>query len=342
MIPYSYNMVDMGGVDLAEANGTVVPGVYERITEAMNLCGDVILYNWKFAGIEIAPSAYSIMQESDSILINGIIQVTELDMITVLGIDPPPPAVVPLLANHNGTYVPVPPADGFSPVEVAVSSTQVLTESEFNRLSKSQIQAMDNFGVIESQGFECGILYNGREYHGLFQGQASGGDTATLVSNTTGVRSIFIMAINGEASTYDLNITLTINGIEKETNLLQFNSFSRSGNDRRNLRVVCAQEDLQVGDIIKCSVSNANNFTSCAVAILRDFGTSIEKSISNYDSATAGSYELASMAIYGIANGYAANTKGVTLYSDYFEADAAVTTPNPGTNYKSSFIFWVE
>lgn len=123
MIPYSYNMVDMGGIDLAEANCTVVPGVYEKIVEAMNLCGDLILYNWKFAGINIAPSAYNVLQQVGSILINGLIQVTELDQITVIGLPPPLVPVSPLNADHNGIYEAVPPASGFNPVTVAVSAS---------------------------------------------------------------------------------------------------------------------------------------------------------------------------------------------------------------------------
>ena len=129
MIPYSYNMVDMGGIDLAEANGTVVPGVYERITEAMNLCGDVILYNWKFAGIGIVPSAYAILQQTSSILINGMIQVTELDEITVIAIEPPIGPVEPLEVTENGVYEAEPPASGFNPVTVAVPERQPAIES---------------------------------------------------------------------------------------------------------------------------------------------------------------------------------------------------------------------
>lgn len=120
MIPFSYNMVDMGGIDLAEANRTIVPGIYEKITEAMNACGDVILYNWKFAGIEIVPSPYSILQLEDLITINGLIQVTELDQITVIGLPPPIVPVEPLDVTSNGTYSAQPPASGFNPVRVAV------------------------------------------------------------------------------------------------------------------------------------------------------------------------------------------------------------------------------
>ena len=119
MIPYSYNMVDMGGIDLAEANGTVVDGLYNRIVEAVNSCGDVVLYNWKFAGIEIVPQYTSILLGA-IIVINGAIQVTEQDAVTVPGINP---ILTTLSVTENGIYIPEPPVDGFSSVEVDIDPT---------------------------------------------------------------------------------------------------------------------------------------------------------------------------------------------------------------------------
>ena len=135
MIPYSYNMVDMGGIDLVEVNGTVVPGIYEKIYDATNDCGDVVLYNWKFAGIDITPQ-YAQILVGDPIVINGVIQVTELDQITIVGVGPEPPepptpvVLVPLVATENGTYDPVDyEADGFSSVEVDVPSPVVTRDA---------------------------------------------------------------------------------------------------------------------------------------------------------------------------------------------------------------------
>lgn len=129
MIPYPYNMVDMGGIDLAEANGTVVEGLYAKIVEAVNDCGDVVLYNWKFAGIEIAPQYTSILL-GDPITINGAVQVTEQDLVTVPGINPDPPeppeplVLVPIEITENGEYDPADyDADGFSSVKVSVEGT---------------------------------------------------------------------------------------------------------------------------------------------------------------------------------------------------------------------------
>lgn len=119
MIPYSYNMVDMGGIDLAEANGSVVEGLYERLALARNACGDLILFNWKFAGIEIAPSPCSTLDEGTVIVINGSIQVTEQDEVTVPGINPDP-VLAPLVAQANGLYSPEEGVDGFSTVLVQV------------------------------------------------------------------------------------------------------------------------------------------------------------------------------------------------------------------------------
>lgn len=125
MIPYSYQMVDMGGIDLAEANGTVVEGLYNRLAIGRNACGDLILYNWKFAGIEITPGICETLDVGTSILINGLIQVTEQDEVNILGIEPPPPpepVIEPLTVIENGTYAAEDPVSGFSPVTVNVDT----------------------------------------------------------------------------------------------------------------------------------------------------------------------------------------------------------------------------
>ena len=120
MIPYPYNMVDMGGIDLAEANGTVVEGLYAKIVEAVNACGDVVLYNWKFAGIEISPQHTSILM-GDPVIISGAVQVTAQDEVTVPGINPEPTILVPIEITENGQYDPSDyDADGFSEVDVDV------------------------------------------------------------------------------------------------------------------------------------------------------------------------------------------------------------------------------
>lgn len=154
MIPYSYNMVDMGGIDLAEANGTVVEGLYNRLALARNACGDLILYNWKFAEIEIAPGICNTLDAGTSILINGLIQVTEQDEVTVPGINPeppPPPLLIPIEIDENGHYDPADyNADGFSGVSVDVPITPA---------SKYQEVEPDFFGLATAYQANNGSFY---------------------------------------------------------------------------------------------------------------------------------------------------------------------------------------
>lgn len=138
MIPYSYNMVDMQGVDLADVNGKTVDGLYELITEAINMCGDVILYNWKFSNTCLPPSACDIIQGDSSIIINGMIQVTELDEVILLfePVPVPEPVINSLSVIENGEYTVPQGVDGFNPVNVNVpekgeSMHEVLSTKRF-------------------------------------------------------------------------------------------------------------------------------------------------------------------------------------------------------------------
>lgn len=120
MTPATYKMVDLGGIDLAEINGTPVPGIYSKINSAYNTCRISILCNWKFAGIVIAPSHVLIEKYSDyEYLINDIISVKSDDTISVIGIVPSP-TISSLSVTENGVYTPEEGVDGFSPVTVNV------------------------------------------------------------------------------------------------------------------------------------------------------------------------------------------------------------------------------
>lgn len=147
MIPYSYNMVDMGGIDLAEANVTVVEGLYNRLALARNACGDLILFNWKFADIEIAPAACSTIDVGTSILINGSVQVTEQDEVSIPSIIPAP-VISTLQVTENGEYAAPVGVDGYSPVIVNVSGSDYNYEKFI--LSQADIKAAVQAGAGSS------------------------------------------------------------------------------------------------------------------------------------------------------------------------------------------------
>ena len=52
MIPYTYKMVDMEGVDLADVSGEVFSGLYSKIEDALDDTMVLVLYDWFIAGIK--------------------------------------------------------------------------------------------------------------------------------------------------------------------------------------------------------------------------------------------------------------------------------------------------
>lgn len=197
MIPYPYNMVDMGGIDLAEANGTVVEGLYDKIVEAVNACGDVVLYNWKFASIGIAPQHTQILLGVGTLTINTLIQVTEQDVVTVLGIEPSPPEipVEPLNVYENGVYNAVPPMSGFNPVNVAVPAKVLvpLVVTENGTYDPADYQA-DGFSSVE---VDVETPATARKASRIATISTGGGDASVSVQE--GTYNGFIFTPTGEA-----------------------------------------------------------------------------------------------------------------------------------------------
>lgn len=122
MVPSTYKMVDLGGIDLAEVNGSVVPGIYNKVSSAMNSCRIAIFCNWKFADIVIAPAHVLIsVDETGGFLVNDLIAISQDDTVKLLGVVPEP-VVQELSVVENGEYLPPEGVDGFSPVNVSVQS----------------------------------------------------------------------------------------------------------------------------------------------------------------------------------------------------------------------------
>lgn len=118
MVPFVYQMVDLEGLDLSRANGDVVPGIYNKITQALASDKVEIFYNWYFAGLIIPPS-YVLIDDSTSgrYVINEAIVVQSDDRVSIVGNIP---VLSPLSVNENGTYTAGEGVTGFTPVTVNV------------------------------------------------------------------------------------------------------------------------------------------------------------------------------------------------------------------------------
>ena len=128
MVPSTYKMVDLDGIDLAEINGSVVPGIYNKVSSAMNSCRIAIFCNWKFADIVIAPAHVLIsVDETGGFLVNDLIAVSQDDTVKLIGVVPEP-VLQELNAIENGEYLPPEGVDGFSPVNVNVPDIPPVVE----------------------------------------------------------------------------------------------------------------------------------------------------------------------------------------------------------------------
>ena len=158
MIPYTYHMVDMGGIDLAEANHTVVEGIFLKIEDALDDTRVLVLYNMYFAKIRIPPCYCNIVVEGGSIYINDSIEVSANDEITVIAIPPPLEPVIPLSVDDNGVYTISEPQSGYNPVTVALQFTELSVdengvytpESPSRGFSKVTVEVPQSVPVIES------------------------------------------------------------------------------------------------------------------------------------------------------------------------------------------------
>lgn len=147
MVPQAYNMVSLDNLDLAEANGDVVEGIYSKIVDAMDACGILMIVNWKFAGIQIAPSYCSILSFDGYITLNGLIRITEENRVYIEGVYPLP-VITELNAEENATYVAPSGVDGYNPVVVNVFP--VIESVEFTENGVYQVpQGIDGFGPVE-------------------------------------------------------------------------------------------------------------------------------------------------------------------------------------------------
>lgn len=147
MIPVSYIMVDLGGIDLADVKDNVYPGLYNKIYSSLNACQEVVLCNWFVAGILIPPTYCAIdISVSGVISLNDIIFIYSDDTIQIPTMGTTP-VIEQLSANANGTYEVSGDVDGFNPVVVNVSPSLVqLTATENNTYSPPQ--GYDGFSTV--------------------------------------------------------------------------------------------------------------------------------------------------------------------------------------------------
>ena len=117
-----FNMISMDGIDIVESQGVVVEGLYNKLLEGIATCRYQILYKWYFANILIPPTTVELVNNGDSISINGFISIDSDDVVHVYSLEHYP-VINPLIISQNGEYIAPDGVDGYSPIQVDVVPT---------------------------------------------------------------------------------------------------------------------------------------------------------------------------------------------------------------------------
>ena len=241
----------------------------------------------------------------------------------------------------NGTYnASADDADGYSKVIVNVSGgggATVLSRAEWNALSYTQKKAYGLICIQDNQsGFMRGDYVDASEYFEIMQ-SATGGSSATITANASGQYKLLAIAMNSEASTKTLTISATLNGTDLSGSTLEYNSYSSSGTNRRNYRINLYDIEVSANDAISVSLADAGSHSSLVCAIVDvDFDT-VDKALTSADGKTTGSNSSNGYVLYGTFD----NNNGGTITGENYLANETIETASPGTNYKSSYMFWV-
>lgn len=214
----------------------------------------------------------------------------------------------------------------------------LLTKAQWDALSTAQKQAYGLLAIQDADsGFDRGELVYGADYRVVELLQSGTARNSITVNTTvTGNYKLFVLAINSEASSYDLTIAASLNSTALTVETSEYNSYSGSGSNRRNYRMNVYDLQTTAGDTLEITLETNNNYSSFVFGIIDSTAWTFSKALTTPDGLTSGSNTVSGMAVRGTFAGSSGGTINVVLYT----ADAVIITDNPGTSYKSSYIFW--
>ena len=115
-------------------------------------------------------------------------------------------------------------------------------------------------------------------------GTASSSTNFIVPGNDDIQAQLLVIALNSEASTYDLNISVSVNSTAVQMDNVAYNAYSGSGTNRRNYRVVSCDKLFSGNDTVSISVTNRSSYTSFVYALVDStlkFGE-VQKLLSSY------------------------------------------------------------
>ena len=247
--------------------------------------------------------------------------------------------------TQNGEYDPEDDnADGYSDVTVNVPNSYT-AEDEGKVVSSGALVAQTSRSVTENGTYDT---TENDEVVVNVSGGGGGGSTVLqcgpynsnnpIKPGVAGRLKLIVIAINSEASNQNLDIGVTVNQTAITGETLDYNSYSSSGNNRRNYRINEYDVNVSYTDTITLSLTNGGTHTSLFYVLGTIDINGFFQGMSTPDNITTGSYSSKAFAIYGISN----DASGGGISANTVNANETITTPDPVHSYGSSFIFWID
>lgn len=246
----------------------------------------------------------------------------------------------------NGTYTATDDSlDGYSSVTVNVSGSggiPLLSQAQWDALNVSEKQAYGYVGVYTTEsGYNRGKLYYGAncpDFYAYYSGWATSSAEIAISIESASNYTVLILAMNSEASTKNLTLSASLGGTDLTVSTLEYNSYHSSSGNFRNSRMVSADFAASAGDVLTVSLSDQGPYSSFVYLVVDQMPLTVLKMLSTADALTSGSYSENCVAIYGTFDSYSSGT--VNVVDDYVANDV-ITTSNPGSGYRSSYIVWL-
>lgn len=226
-------------------------------------------------------------------------------------------------------------------VDVDDGGIPILSRASWDALTTAQKQAYGLVAVQDaSTGYDRGELLYGADYipHMLIN-SGTGQSSATFTPSAAGTFKLYVIALNGEASTKTLNVSASLGGNNLTGTTVEYHQYTSSGDNKRNYRIVSFDVTCTTSDSITIALADAGSFSAFVYALMDTAFTTLSKAMTSSDARTTGSNNANGAVYYGTFDGYGSPHSGTINTATYISGDS-ISTDSPGTNYKSSYIFW--